>query len=317
MVNNAGGYSNELHTADGVPLSEILQYGNTLTEEYAKAPRPFQTLLGRTVDSRTFRKRVGETSWEKSGEGERARIGSDIQTRSMGFTIDEFSHAVGWTRNEVEDNPQELLREDIEMMVSAADELIFEETFDVMSKGIADGTELEWFEPPSPGQYNFGRDHDHTFATTNELFGDTAAHTLTEHIHKSGVELQHHKYSGDVCFMNPELAYTLLSEQADNLNWQIREARDLLTTPLPEIDFNIGGTRVVQTAEVPADSYYIFDTKQKPLYYNWVRNVEIAQENGAPVVEPSELLGAFGSARFGIKMANPFAGVKVTPDNLA
>lgn len=310
-------YQNNLHTSDSVPLSEILQYGNALLEEYAQAPRPFQSLLGRVVDSRTFRKRVGESAWEKSGEGERGRIGSNIKTYSMAFTIDEFKHAVGWTRNEVEDNPAGMLREDLEMMVMAADNLIFEETFKVMDKGIADGTELEWFQPPSPGQYNFAQDHDHVFTTTDQLFGDATAHTLSEHVHKSAVELQHHKYNADVAFINPELAYKLLTEQSNDLNWQIREARDLLTTPLPEIEFNIGGTRVVQTAEVPADTYYLFDTRQKPLYYNWVRPVEIAQENGAPVVDPADMLGAFGSARFGVKMANPFAGVKVTPDNIA
>lgn len=310
-------YSNTIHTSDGVPLNEILLYGETLVEEYTQAERPFQSLLGRVVDTRTFRKRIGESEWEKTGEAERARVGSEVKTYSTAFTIDEFSHAVGWTRNEVEDNPGSMLREDLEDMIQAADELIFEQTFDVMDKGIADGTELEWFVPPSPGQYDFAQDHNHVFGTTDDLFGDASNHTLTEHVHKAAVELQHHKYNADIAFINPELAYTLLTEQSENLNWQIREARDLLTTPLSQIDFRIGSTRVVQSAEVPEDTFYIFDTRQKPLYYNWVRPVEIAQENGAPVVDPSDLLGAYGSARFGVEMVNPFAGVKVTPDSLA
>lgn len=325
MVNGSNSYSNELHTADSRPLSEILAYGQALTEEYNDAPRPFQALLGRVVDNRVFRRRTNETAWEQVAEGERPHVGADITTKSMAFTIDEFSHAVGWTRNEVEDNPAELLREDLEAMIEAADELVFEKTFEVMDGGIADGTVVEWFDPPSPGNYAFAGDHNHVFdgtnsdagANSNPLFDDSNAHTAREHIHKAAVQLAHHNYAGDVAFVNPEFAYSLLMEDTSNQDYQIREARDLLTTPLGQINFKVGGTRVVQSAEVPETDFYVFDTSKKPLYYNWVRPIELAQENGAPVVDPSELLQAVGSTRFGIKMANPFAGVKITPTNLA
>lgn len=311
-------------TADGVPLEELMQYGNDLTAEFeANTDKMFQSLLGQEVNQRVFQRRLGEINWQKVAEGEKPRTGT-LDSESMAFTIDEFNAGLGWNRNYIEDNPGTLLQREMEALMEGADERVFEETFAVMEGGIADGTELEWTAPPSPGTRDFAEDHNHVFDgtnsgtdVTNALFDDSNAHSAGEHVARANVELQHHKYNPDVAFVSPDLGWKLLNEQNDAYNFQIREARDLLNTPLPEVQFNIGGTRVVQTAELEGDTFYVFDTSLKPLYYNWVRPVELTQENGAPVNDPTELMGAIGSARFGIKMVNPFAGVKVTPDNIA
>lgn len=312
-------------TADGVPLEELMQYGNDLTSEFeATTDRRFQSLLGQEVNQRVFQRRLGDISWNKVAEGEKPRTGT-LDSESMAFTIDEYNAGLGWDRSYIEDNPGDLLEREMEALMEGADERVFEETFKVFKNGIADGTEVEWTTPPEPGDNSFGGDHNHFFDATNDgsgvtnpLFGDSNAHSVSEHIAKAAVDLQHHKYNADVVFVSPDLAWKLLTEQNDAFNFQIREARDLLNTPLPEIQFNVGGTRVVQTAELSGDTFYMFDTSLDPLYYNWVRPVEIVQgEGGAPVNDPTQLIGAIGSARFGIKMVNPWAGVKVTPTNIA
>jgi hypothetical protein len=309
--------NNKILTADGVPLEELMQYGNDLTDQFeATTDRRFQSLLGQEVNQRVFQRRLGDISWNKVAEGEKPRTGT-LNSESMAFTIDEYNAGLGWNRNYIEDNPQDLLEREMEALMEGAEERVFEETFNVFKNGIADGTEVHWTTPPSPGTRDFAGDHDHSFGTTGELFDDTNAHSASEHIARSNVELQHHKYDPDVAFVSPDFAWKLLTEQNDSYNFQIREARDLLNTPLPEIQFNIGGTRVVQTAELSGDTFYVFDSSLDPLYYNWVRPVEVTQENGAPVQDPTQLIGAIGSARFGIKMVNPWAGVKVTPDNIA
>lgn len=297
-------------TSDEVDLEELLDYGNDLTEQFnAEADRMFQSLLGQQVDTRTFRRRVGEIEWSQSGELEKPRTGR-LDSESMAFSIKEYDAGLGWTRNFIEDNPSEILMNDMDALVDGADELMFEETFSVMDNGIADGTELEWTKPPEPGAYEFGKDHDHTYADTEELFGDTNAYTRRQHIGKAALDLTHHKYSADVAFVSPDFAFNMVMEDSENFDYQIREARELLTTPIDQIEANVNGTRVVQTAELSGEEFYLFDTSLDPIYYNWVRPIEITQEDGAPVADPSELLGAYGSARFGLQMVNPWAGVK-------
>lgn len=308
----------QIRTSDQVPLEELLQFGEELTAQFDESTdRRFEQLLGQEVDTRTFRRRVGEIEWRQSGEVEKPRTGR-LDSESMAFTIEEYDAALGWTRNYVEDNPAELLMRDMEALVEGADELMFEKTFDVVQNGIADGTELEWTKPASPGEHDFDRDHSHVFEDTNALFTETEdAQSARKHIAKAGVELKHHNYRADVAFISPDYSWKLLEEDSNNFDYQIREARDLLTTPLDQIQYNVNGTRVVETAELSGDTFYLFDSTLDPIYYNWVRPVEVAQEDGAPIQDPSELLGAYGSARFGLMMVNPWAGVKVTADNIA
>lgn len=311
-------------TADGVPLEELMQFGRNLTDEFeATADRRFQSLLGQQVNQRTFQRRLGDIKWRKVAEGEKPRTGT-LDSESMAFTIDEFNAGLGWNRNYIEDNPRDILQREMTALMEGADERVFEETFTVFQNGIADGTEVEWTTPPEPGQRSFAGDHNHFFdstntgtGVTNALFDDSNSHSARNHIAKAGVDLTHHKYNAQVAFVSPDFAWKLLQEDSNNLNFQIREARDLLHTPLSDIDFDVNGTKVVQTAELSGDEFYVFDSSLKPLYYNWVRPVEVTQSNGAPVTDPTELIGAHGSARFGIKMVNPWAGVKVTADNIA
>lgn len=297
-------------TSDEVDLEELLDYGQDLTDQFNEdADRMFQSLLGQQVDTRTFRRRVGEIEWAQSGELERPRTGR-LDSESMAFTIEEYKGGLGWTRNFVEDNPSEILMQDMEALVDGADELVFEKTFEVMDKGIADGEAPEWTRPPEPGAYEFDREHSHVYEATDELFDSEDEYTRRQHIGKAAVDLTHHKYNADIAFVSPDFAFNMVMEDSENFDYQIREARDLLTTPVNEIEANVNGVRVVQTAELTGEEFYLFDTSLNPIYYNWVRPVEIATEEGAPVVDPSDLLSAVGSARFGITMVNPWAGVK-------
>lgn len=307
----------QIQTSDQVSLEELLDFGEDITEQFNESTdRRFEALLGQEVDTRTFRRRVGEIEWRQSGEVEKPRTGR-LDSESMAFTIEEYDAALGWTRNFVEDNPAEILMQDMEALVEGADELMFELVFDVMKNGIADGTELQWTKPPSPGEYDFDRDRNHVFDSTSHLFEDENNYTARQHIARAGVELKKLNYNPTVAFISPDYSWRLLNDDSNDLDYQIREARDLLTTPVDQIQYNVNGTTVVETAELAGDTFYVFDQTLRPIYYNWVRPVEITQEDGAPVEDPSELLGAYGSARVGLQMVNPWSGVEVTADSFA
>lgn len=309
-------FQRQLTTADDVPLEDLFDYGVTLIDMYNEADRPFQTWLGREVDTKTFKVRTGDMTWEKAAEGEHARTGT-LDSESMAFGIDKHQRSLGYSREFIEDNPADILRDELDALVKGAGEAMFETTFEVVQNGIADGTPL-WTSPPSPGTNDFGNDHDHTFETTAELFDDSDPHTAGEHIAKGNTELQHHKYRPDVAFVSPDLAYKLVAERTDQMDYWIPEAEGLRTTAIPEVDYNVGGTRVIQTAELSGNEMYIFDSSEKPLYYHTVRPVELTQgEDGPPVGDPAQLVGSWGSTRFGVKMVNPFAGVKIVADNIA
>ena len=309
-------FERQLQTTDNVSLDELFDYAVELLDMYAEAERPFRNLLGRSVDSRTFKVRTGDMTWHEAAEGEHARTGK-LSSESMAFSIKKFQRSLGYTKEFIEDNPSEIVRAELDELVKGAAESEFEETFRVMDNGIANGESL-WTTPPSPGANDFGPDHNHVFVDTNHLFGDTNAHSAADHIARAATELQHHKYKADVAFVSPEFAYQIVRERTDDMSYYIPEAEGLRTTALPEITLNVAGVNILQTAELTGDEFYLFSTDQKPMYYHTVRPVTLATgEVGAPVGDPAQLIGSYGSTRWGVKMVNPWAGVKVTPDNIA
>ncbi len=310
MPRDSETYQRQLTTADDVPLEDLFDYAVTLIDMYNEADRPFREWLGREVDTKTFKVRTGDMTWHRAAEGEHARTGS-LDSESMAFGIDKHQRSLGYSREFIEDNPAEILRDELDALVKGAGEAEFQTTFEVMERGIADGTPI-WTRPPSPGTNDFDYDHNHVFESTDDLFGDSDPRTAAEHIAKGNTELQHHKYNPDVAFVSPDFAYKLVRERTDQMDYWIPEAEGLRTTSIPDVDYNVGGTRVIQTAELSGNEFYIFDSSLDPMYYHTVRPVELTQgEDGPPVGDPAQLVGSWGSTRFGVKMVNPFAGVKV------
>ena len=312
----------ELTTADDVPISELLDYGVQLIETYNEADRGFLDALSTEVSSRIFRTQQGSMKWEELGEMEHPRTG-DISSNEMAFSASKFGRSLGFSREFIEDNPSEMVRDRFRKLVDGAREREFEVMFSVMENGIADGTDLVWYDVEDYGSYSFAQDHDHTFADTEELFGDTNSHTPLEHIRAANLELRHHGKTPDVGVLGNDLATEFVDGLTDNPNYHIPAAEGLRETAIPDVDYRPGGVTLVQTPYIDGNTMYVFDSSDLPIKMNRVRPVELTDNTGNPIGgsggsrgDPGALLGAYGSARYGAKMTDPLSGVKFTADDL-
>lgn len=313
----------QLTTKDDVPLHEILDYGAELLDLYQDAPQNFLNTFTQEVDSRTFMTRTGDMTWEEVAEMEHARTGT-LDHETMAFSVKSYARSLGYSREFVEDNTADQLRAEMQTFVDGADDKQFEILFDTFRNGIADGSEL-WYQPQPYAGQSFSNTHDHTYVDTNELFGDTNTHTLTEHIREANKDLREHGKSPAIGVLSHDAASKLRSEKQNELKGEIPEAEALREDALPELDFKIDGTRFVQTAWLNGDEsqdVYILEN-DTPIKTNTVRPTEITDNTGATIAgaggsygDPGALLGAYGSFRMGAKMADPLAGVKFTYTNI-
>jgi len=319
----------ELTTKDDVPLRDLLGYGMELIETYREAPRSFLANFTQEVSSRTFMTRTGDMTWKEAAEMEHARTGT-LTSEQMAFAVKTYERSLGYSRDFLEDNPSEILRAEFQELVKGADTKEFEVLFDVLKNGVADGTAL-WYDPQPYAGQNFSNTHDHTFGTTQELFEadgdtDTNAHTIPEHVREANKNLREHGYRPTVALCSHDIAGSVVAERTDGTNYHIPEAEGLREGALPEQTLIEDGVRFVQTAWLNGNEeqdVYIL-TDGQPIKTNYVRPVELTDNTGAPIGgaggsygDPAALLGAYGSMRFGAKMADPLAAVKFTADNIA
>lgn len=311
----------ELTTADDVPLSALLEYGVELINLYNEAPKGFLSRVTQEVGARTFMQRLGDMTWQEVAEMEHARTGT-LDSEQMAFSVKSYARSLGYSREFIEDNPADILREEFQALVEGAETKNFEIIFDVMKNGIADGSEL-WYTPQDVGAYSFTKTHDHTFADTNELFGDTSAHTLAEHVRTANGELRHHGKRPDLAFVSNDAANDLADEYRDH-NFYIPEMEGLRENAVIDQTLKVDGVSFVQTAWLSGNDVYVFSSSEKPVKTHTVRPTELTDSTGAPIGgaggsfgDPGALLGAYGSMRLGAKMVDPLAGVKFTYDNLA
>jgi hypothetical protein len=314
----------ELTTKDDVPLSDLLGYGQEVIETYRQAPRSFLGNFTQEVSSRVFLTRTGDMTWQEVAEMEHARTGT-LDHKQMAFSVKSYARSLGYSREFIEDNPSEMLRREFQELVRGADNKEFEILFDVLKGGIADGSEL-WYDPQPYAGQTFSNTHDHTYVDSNELFGDTSAHTVAEHVREANKDLREHGYRPTVALVSNHIAGEMISERTDGMNYHIPEAEGLREGALPETTLIEDGVRFVQTAWLNGDEandVFILADGQ-PIKTNTVRPVELTDNTGAPIGgaggsygDPAALLGAYGSMRMGAKMADPLAGVKFTADNIA
>jgi len=318
----------ELTTKDDVPLSEILGYGMELIDTYREAPRTFLSTFTQEVSSRVFMTRTGDMTWQEVAEMEHARTGT-LDTHQMAFSVKSYARDLAYSREIVEDNPSEMLREEMQAMIRGADDKEFEVLFDVLKGGIADGTQL-WYTPQEYAGQSFSDTHNHSYVDTQELFGDSNPHAVSEHIREANKDLREHGYSPAVAICSQDIADALVGERTDGTNYHIPEAEGLREGALPEQTLIEDGVRLVQTAWLNGseeqDVYVVSERGQNgaPIKTNYPRPVELTDNTGAPIGgaggtlgDPAALLGAYGSMRMGSKMADPLAGVKFTADNIA
>jgi len=138
---------------------------------------------------------------------------------------------------------------------------------------------------------------------------------------QESIEDNHHGRNPDWALCSSEFAAELVNELSWDASYNIPDASDLRSTALPENQIQIDGTTLFQTPWINDEgnssyTFYMMDGS-KPLYFHEASPIKLNGLNGAPVHSPGDLLGATGSARWGVKMIDPLAGVKVTADNLA
>jgi hypothetical protein len=319
----------QLTTKDDVALSDLLDYGVELLDLYNEAPKGFLAQFTQEVSSRVFLQRTGDMTWQEVAEMEHARTGT-LDSTQMAFSVKSYSRELGYSREFIEDNPSEMLREEFQALVKGAETKNFEILFEVIKTGIADGSQL-WFTPEDYAGKSFTDTHDHTFATTQELFEadgdtDTSAHTLSEHVREANKNLREHGKVPRVALVSNDIANTLIAERVDGTNYHIPEAEGLREGASTEQSLKEDGVVFIQTAWLngaESDDVYII-ADEKPIKTSTVRPVELTDNTGAPIGgaggtfgDPAALLGAYGSMRMGAKMADPLGAVKFTVDNLA
>jgi hypothetical protein len=314
-------FNREITTKDDYPLSHLLLDAVTELDFFNQAPRVVRDLLGVTVDETMFRAYTGDMTWEELAEGEHPRTGT-MDSREMTFAVKTYGKSLGYTQEFIEDNGRDMIQRHFTKMVEGALDKEHEVVFDVVRNGWADGSQL-WFDVPDHGAYTFSRTHDHTFADTQELFEadgdtDTGAHTRVEHIREASKEIRHHGMRPNVALMSQEFASEVIGELTWDNSFVIPQFEDLRSVALPDATVTIDGVSYLQTAYLQGDEVHVIAADEKPLAFHVRRPVTLTQgANGAPVGDPGQLIGAYGSARYGAAITNPLAGVKFTADNIA
>lgn len=326
MVND-NPYGTELMTKDDVPLSDLFEIAMQKVDLFNEAERPFRTLFVQEVSEMIFSADhvPADMTWEAVGEGEHPVTGDLPEDKKVAMTVEKYARALNFSQEFIEDNPSEMVTRRINAMLEGAVKKEQQVIFNTFKSGIADGSQI-WYDVPDYGEYTFTNTHDHTFATTQELFerngeSDTNAHTPSEHLRESNKELRHHGRNPSYALCSSEFAAELVNELSWDASYHIPDASDLRSTALPETQIQLDGVRLFQTPWINDEgsseyTYYLMDGS-KPLYFHEASPVTLNGLNGAPVRSPGDILGATGSARWGVKMVDPLAGVKVTADNLA
>ncbi|TQQ81857.1 phage major capsid protein [Halonotius roseus] len=314
----------QLTTKDDIPLSELLDYGVELIDLYNDAPKGFLSGLTQEVSSRVFLQRTGDMTWEEVAEMEHAKTGT-MDSTQMAFSVKSYSRSLGYSREFIEDNPSEMLRDEFQELIKGAETKDFEVLFDVLKNGVADGSQL-WFTPEDYAGQSFSDTHNHTYADTEGVFGDTDAHRASKHVRMVNKDLREHGKTPRLGICGQDFADALIEERTDGTNYYIPEAEGLREGASMEQTLREDGVRFVQTAWLngsESDDVYII-ADDTPIKTNTVRPVELTDNTGAPIGgaggafgDPAALLGAYGSMRKGAKMADPLAAVKFTADNIA
>jgi hypothetical protein len=319
-------YSTQLETKDDIPLEDLFDIALEKIDLYNEAERPFRELFVQEVSEMIFSADhvPADMTWERIGEGEHPVTGDLPEEKKVAMNVDKYSRALNFSQEFIEDNPSEMVTRRIDAMLEGAvdkEQLVI---FDTFKQGIADGSGV-WYDIPDYGEYTFQNTHNHTFLSTQELFernggSDTNAHLPTEHLREANKEFRHHGRSPMSAMCSSEFAAELVNELSYDASYEIPDASDLRQTALPDNQIQIDGITLYQTPWINDEgsseyTFYMMDDSD-PVYFHEAAPIRLNGMNGAPVRSPGDILGATGSTRWGVKMVDPLAGVKVTADNL-
>lgn len=326
----------ELHTKDDVPLWQIAETSMNMVDIFRdEADRGFIERFSETVDSRTFIARNGDVTWDEvAGELENATVAQGLTDYQKAFNVTSYAKNLGVTRDFVEDATAAEIERHISEIMDGGRQKRFDVVFNVLKNGIADGSTL-WYEPDDHGEYTFTNTHNHTYDGLNNnsdgtpakpLFDDTAAHSPTEIVRELQKELEHHGMRGDTLLCDRDFADYFVEEREAGFGSQFHvPAAEQLTEDLnAEDNLRVAGCDILKTSWLkPASdgdhTVYLYDSTANPVKISDVRPMELTDNTGAPIGDNprsrgavgQDLLGAFGSMRFGAEFNDPLMGVKV------
>ncbi len=304
----------EIFTKDDVPLVEVAEQTQNLIDFFNDADRPFRDLFVEEVDQQTFLQEIeaepGE--WEKLSEGEfpGTTRAQDDDYMQMTIRTQEYGRALGFTQkfleNSTSDHVLKQVRNVLEEGMETEDRIIH----DVIFNGIADGSEDLWFDVPDHGEYGFTRSHSHTFASSEDLFGDTNAHRASKHIEVAADDLRHHGWNGQkVALMSIEMKRRLRDELSWDADYHIPMATGMRSQNLREMTFSIDGVEIMTTPYLKGDEFYIVDLGENPVKEYVDREMQITRPTGGPAVEPGQIINSHATMDFGVSMTNPLGAV--------
>jgi hypothetical protein len=304
----------EIHTADDVPLVEIAEKTENLVNYFNEADRPFRDIFVEMVDQQTFldETRANYKTWDKLSEGEfpAATRADDDPYRQMTIRTHEYGDGLGFTQKFIEQSTSDHVLKQVRNVLERGKETEEQVIHDVIFNGISDGSQDVWFDVPDHGNYSFSRDHDHVFADTAELFGDSNAHRASEHIEMAADDLRHHGWDGQkVGLMSIEMKRRLRNELSWDADYHIPMATGMRSNNLRETTFQIDGVDLLTTPYLSGDEFYIVSVGDNPVKEVMPRDMQITQPTGGPVREPGQILNATATMDFGVSMVNPLGAV--------
>lgn len=318
--------SREVTTKDDVSLRELYDEGTRILDIFNnEAEFPFRDLFVEEVGEQMFKQYPpGEFLWEEIAEGEHARTAEMEDPKWQTVSVAKFGRSLGMTQEFIEDHSAEMVTRRFEKLVEGASELQRRHIMDAIDKGIADGREI-WYTIDKYGDYDFNPDHNHRFDDTGELgekFGfsnaDEDGLTPTQHVSLALDDIRHHgKGSDPVVLCGAGFKRAVREEWMLTQDYHVPQAENMRTDDLWESDFSIDGANVIQTSWLTGTDFFVVDRgSEEPLKMHEKRPVQLTRPSGGQVQNPSDLIGAYGSGRWGFRMVDPLDAVYVNPDNL-
>lgn len=306
-----------LMTKDDVSLADLMDDAFQLVDAFNSAEHIFMDLVGTEVDDDKFRSVNGDTSWNEVAELEPLENSGNLDESVLAIRSKEYGRSLALSPSYIEDSTAQSVRERISKMLEGALEKENEVVFDALKAGVADGSGV-WYQIPDYGEYTFDQSHSHTFGSTDELFGtQDTAHTPTSHVREANMELRHHGKRPAAVICSSEFAKSFVDELVYDTQYHIPDASGLREQDLEEVNRRIDGAFIVQTPYLKSDTFYVVDDTN-PVYVHYKRQPTVSQDmSGTPVENPADMMGAYGTARYGARLSDPLAAVEVTADNLA
>lgn len=307
----------EITTADGEPLDDMLNKARELIDIYNQTERPFRAMFSVPTDSQTFFQEAPDNDlyWDKIAEGEHPRTVVDDDNPGKWMTIrgDTFAKGLGFSREYIQKHSSDEVMRKVRKMLEGAknteDRLIRQ----VFENGIADGSGM-WYDVPDYGEHTFTDSHDHVYADSSELFGDSNNYEAHEHLYEMKEDLAHHGFEGPyVALMSTGFKRELRDAITWDAQYHIPMATGMRSADIRDLEIILDNIRAVESPWMSGNKVYLTQVDNEgPLKFYEEEPVTVTRPNGANVESPGDLLGANGYARFGARMVDPLRAVELT-----